>query len=105
MEYNQQYPQQPQGSQNQQQQPPVNNGSAIAALVLGILSVVIPYVGFIIGIIAIVISSKALKQIPPHAPGGARGMAIAGLVCGIVGSALYGLIVLLLLIAFLAAGL
>ncbi len=50
------------------QQPPVfqspkTNGKTIAALVMGILAVVLPYIGFIIGIVAIVFANLSIKEI------------------------------------------
>jgi NADH:ubiquinone oxidoreductase subunit 6 (subunit J) len=78
--------------------PPRTNGKSIAAMVLGILSIVIPYVGFVIGIIAIVLSSLSLKEIKRTGEQG-RGMAIAGLVCGIVGTALYAVILVIVIVA------
>ncbi len=100
----QQFTQQPQGSPY----PPfphhpqtVYSGTAIASLVLGILSIIILYVGFILGIIAIVLGVRAYKKTHPYAPGNTRGMAIAGLVCGIIGTVLYGLILLLVVLALL----
>lgn len=79
-------------------EPPQTNGKSIAALVLGILAVVIPYVGFIIGIVAIVIASMSFKEIKRTGDRG-YGMAVAGLVCGIVGTALYGIIFLFVILA------
>ncbi|WP_336759062.1 DUF4190 domain-containing protein [Paenibacillus sp. USHLN196] len=73
---------------------PKTNSKSIAALVLGILSIMIPYVGLLIGIVAIIIASVSLKEIKNRMEQG-RGLAIAGLVCGIISVALY-----LLLIAF-----
>jgi hypothetical protein len=67
---------------------------AVAALVLGILTILfmfIPYVGWLgvlFGILAIIFGALGRKQ--PHM----RGMATAGFVCGIVGTAL-GAIVLI----------
>jgi hypothetical protein len=80
--------------------PPKTNGKSIAALVLGILSIMLPYIGFIIGIIAIVFSAISLKEIKKKQEQG-RGMAIAGLVCGIVGTAIYAIIILVFIIAAL----
>jgi len=82
-------------------EPPQTNGKAIAALVLGILSIVIPYVGLIIGIVALAIASMAFKEIKQTGDRG-YGMAIAGLVCGIVGTAIYGFILLLVVLSFAA---
>ncbi|MDR9855318.1 DUF4190 domain-containing protein [Paenibacillus sp. VCA1] len=84
-------------------QPPKTNGKAIAALVLGILSLMIPYVGLILGIIAIVLACLSFKEIKQRQEGG-RGLAIGGLVCGIIGTALYGIIIVILVIALMAIG-
>ncbi|UPK45007.1 DUF4190 domain-containing protein [Paenibacillus pabuli] len=77
---------------------PKTNSKSIAALVLGILSVMIPYLGFLIGIIAIVFASISLKEIKLRMEQG-RGLAIAGLVCGIIGTAIYAIIILFVLAA------
>ena len=57
---------------------------AVASLVLGILSLLTPFVGFVFGIIAIVLGNKARKM-----PNG--GMGLAGFVLGIITTAGYGL--------------
>ncbi|MCD9022559.1 DUF4190 domain-containing protein [Cohnella silvisoli] len=85
----------------QQYVPPKTNGKSIAAMVLGILAIVVPYLGFIIGIIAIIFASISLKEIRNNQEQG-RGMAIAGLVCGIVGTAIYALILIFFVFAFAA---
>jgi len=77
---------------------PKTNSKSIAALVLGILSVIIPYLGFLIGIFAIIFASISLKEIKLRMEQG-RGLAIAGLVCGIIGTAIYAIIILVLLVA------
>ena len=77
---------------------PKTNGKAIAALVLGIVSLIIPYIGLIIGIIAIVYAKKAFVEIELNKDGG-KGLAIAGLVCGIVAVSLYAILILLILVA------
>ena len=53
---------------------------AIAALVLGIGGIVIPFGGPIMSILAIVFGALGMKRQPDK-----RGMAIAGLVLGIIG--------------------
>ncbi|XID92021.1 DUF4190 domain-containing protein [Paenibacillaceae bacterium WGS1546] len=78
--------------------PPKTNGKSIAALVLGILAIVLPYIGFLVGIVAIIFASISLKEIKRSGEQG-RGMAIAGLVCGIVGTAIYAVIILLVFLA------
>ncbi|WP_334073665.1 MULTISPECIES: DUF4190 domain-containing protein [Paenibacillus] len=84
--------------------PPVpakTNGKSIASLVMGILSIVIPYIGFLLGIVAIVFASLSFKELKKTGEQG-KGLSIAGLVCGIVGTALYGIILLILVFALIA---
>ncbi|PYE47164.1 DUF4190 domain-containing protein [Paenibacillus barcinonensis] len=80
--------------------PPKTNSKSIVSLVLGILSVVIPYIGFLIGIAAIIFASISLKEIRMRMEQG-KGLAVAGLVCGIIGTALYAIIILIVLIVLL----
>ncbi|WMT39969.1 DUF4190 domain-containing protein [Paenibacillus sp. D2_2] len=83
--------------------PPVvqkTNGKSIAALVLGILSIMIPYVGFLLGIMAIIFSSLSLKELKRRYEQG-KGLAIAGLVCGIIGTIIYGLLLFIILFVFI----
>lgn len=65
-----------------------NNGKAIAALVLGILSIIFAFVytwiGLIAGIVGIVLGVKARHECP-------GGMATGGFVCSIVGVVLNAL--------------
>ncbi|MNN36831.1 hypothetical protein D3C81_1507420 [compost metagenome] len=83
--------------------PPAHtNGKSIAALVLGILSIVTPYIGLIFGIVAIIMSAISLKEIRNRYEGG-RGLAIAGLVCGIIGTIIYALLILLFIVIILFA--
>ncbi|MCA9477648.1 MAG: DUF4190 domain-containing protein [Nanoarchaeota archaeon] len=63
-----------------------SNGKSIAALVLGILSVLIPFIGIIFGILAIIFGIQGKKQIQETGEAG-KGMATAGLVLGIIGVA------------------
>ncbi|HEU5140946.1 MAG TPA: DUF4190 domain-containing protein [Bacillales bacterium] len=79
--------------------PPQTNGKAIAAMVLGILAVVVPYIGLILGIIAIVFAKGSMDAIKKTGEAG-RGMAVAGLVCGIVAVGLYAILILFAIIAF-----
>lgn len=86
--------------------PPRTNSKSIVSLVLGILSIVIPYLGFLIGIVAIVFASLSFKELRMR-PEQGRGLAVAGLVCGIIGTAIYAIVLLLILlgaILFSASG-
>ncbi|MFA5032923.1 MAG: DUF4190 domain-containing protein [bacterium] len=62
------------------------SGKAITSMVCGILSIILPFVGFILGVLAIIFSIVARNEIK-HSEGKivGTGMATAGLVCGIVG--------------------
>ena len=67
---------------------------AVAALVCGILSIVvcwIPLVGLILGIVALVMASKAkaaaVREPDRFVPGGVR---VGGFVCGIIGTVFSG---------------
>ncbi|MEI3613857.1 DUF4190 domain-containing protein [Pseudogracilibacillus sp. SO30301A] len=73
------------------------NSSAIIALVLGILSLVIPWLGLILGIIGIVFYVKAKKALNVSQEKGS-GIALAGLICSIIGI----LLQLFVIIAFVA---
>jgi uncharacterized membrane protein len=78
---------------------PPTNSKAVASMVLGILAI-IPWLGFVLGIIGIILASKAFKEIDATAQSG-RGMAVAGLVTSIVWTALYGILLLFTLFGYL----
>ncbi|WP_409271276.1 DUF4190 domain-containing protein [Neobacillus sp. SCS-31] len=69
------------------------NNSSVISLTVGILSLFIPFIGLILGIIGIVFSRKAVKQINQTNENG-KGLATAGLICSIVGVILQLLMVL-----------
>jgi len=64
-------------------------GLSIAGFVLGILSLLVPFFGIILGIVGIVLSAIAIKH-----KQGIKGLAVAGLVLSIIS---LGLTVLLIL--------
>ncbi|MEC0182992.1 DUF4190 domain-containing protein [Paenibacillus peoriae] len=88
-------------------QPPVvppTNGKSVASMVLGILNLLLifmPYVSVILGILAIILSAISFKEIRRHGENG-KGMAVAGLVCGIVGT-VFGLIIFAIVIIVIVA--
>lgn len=105
-QYNQyQYPPQPNGYPYQQ---PVyiakkTNTKSIVSLILGIASIMLPYIGFFIGIAGIIVSSLSLKELKQR-PEDGKGLAISGLVTSIIGTLIYGaiLFIFVLAIAFFA---
>ena len=80
-----------------QEQQKSGNGMAIAALVLGIVGLLLcclnTYVGIVVGIVAIVLGVMARKK-DPHS-----GMALAGMILGIITVAL-ALICIIIVMAF-----
>lgn len=60
------------------------NSKSIVSLTLGILSILLPYIGFIFGVLGVVVSRKATKEIGRTNEGGG-GLATSGLICSIVG--------------------
>ncbi|MBC9711938.1 DUF4190 domain-containing protein [Streptomyces sp. TRM66268-LWL] len=66
-------------------------------MVLGIVALVIPFVGIVTGPLAIIFSTKAKKEMRFNGEGG-NGLATAGLVTGILGCAGYALFLLLMVV-------
>lgn len=65
---------------------PVTSGMAISGMILGIVGLVfawVPILDIVMGGLAVVLSAVGLKRCNTGI-GGGRGMAIAGLVCGIL---------------------
>ncbi|MDG0809361.1 DUF4190 domain-containing protein [Cohnella rhizosphaerae] len=82
--------------------PARSNSKSVAALILGIASIVIPFIGFFLGVVGIIVSAISLKEIRVRGEQGS-GMAVAGLICSIVGTVLYFVILALILIFAFAA--
>lgn len=74
-----------------------NDGMAIASMVLGIVSLVIPCVGAITSLIGLVLGIVSLGRVQPRGERLGRGMAIAGIVCSSIALVLYAGFVLVLL--------
>ncbi|MGO4258058.1 DUF4190 domain-containing protein [Marmoricola sp. RAF53] len=78
-------------------------GSATAALVLGILSIVM--CGFVLGIPAIILGSRAKREIDASQGRlGGRSSAQAGFVLGIISTVFSGLATLIVLVVFIFGG-
>ena len=60
------------------------NSKSIISLIFGILSILIPLVGLILGILGIVTSRNATREIAVTNENG-KGLAVAGLTCSIIG--------------------
>ena len=66
-------------------------------LVLGILSLVVPYVGFLIGIVGIIFGAISFKELKKSGEQG-RGLAIGGLITSILGTLFWGIIAIFLIV-------
>ncbi|MDZ5711044.1 DUF4190 domain-containing protein [Jeotgalibacillus haloalkalitolerans] len=60
------------------------NTQSIVSLTLGILSLMVPFLGIILGIAGIITANISMKQIAISEENG-KGFAISGLICSIVG--------------------
>ena len=78
---------------------PQSQGLSVASMVLGIVSLVIPFVGLATGPLAIIFAAVQLRK---AAPG--RGMSIAGLTTGIIGCVCYTAFLVLLIIGASTGG-
>lgn len=76
------------------------NNKSIVSLTLGILAIIVPYIGIILGIIGIFISSKSIIEIERSNERG-KGLAITGRVCSIVGICFQFLLIILLLLSII----
>src|SRR5699024_1405730 len=62
----------------------VTNSKAYSSLILGIISILLPFVGLVFGVIGVVVSRKAKKEIINTNDGGRR-LATVGLFCSVIG--------------------
>ncbi|MCM3364488.1 DUF4190 domain-containing protein [Niallia sp. Sow4_A1] len=74
------------------------NTSSVISLTFGILSLFIPFIGLILGIISIVYWRKAVNEINKTNEIG-RGFATAGLICSVIGI-VFQLLTILGIVAF-----
>ena len=72
-----------------------NSGFAVASLILGILGLLTPVLGLIFNLLAVVFGATALKAISKSRINlGGRGMALTGLILGILGFSFWGIFLL-----------
>jgi hypothetical protein len=99
------YPAQPYGSgPDPYGAPPATSGKATTSLVLGVASMVLCFIGFLLGIPAIIVGMRARKEIRlSQGRTGGDGLALGGIITGIIGS-LLGVIVVAGFIGLIALG-
>ncbi|CAH0151239.1 hypothetical protein SRABI96_00719 [Peribacillus sp. Bi96] len=76
-----------------------SNSKAIAALILGVLSLLIPVLGIILGIVGLIFASKSKQEINLTGETG-KGLMTAGKVCSIIGIILNVIMILIFLVFF-----
>ncbi|MFJ7638075.1 DUF4190 domain-containing protein [Peribacillus sp. NPDC097206] len=74
------------------------NSKALASLILGILSLLIPFIGVILGIIGLIFASNGTKEIVHSGEPGIN-LATAGKVCSIMGI-IFNMIIVLIILLF-----
>lgn len=78
------------------------NNKAIVACVVGVLSLFLSGIGFILGVVGIIISYFALKEIKETGARG-RAIALAGVICSVISISVYLLLFLLGIIIFITS--
>jgi len=76
------------------------NSKSISSLTLGVLSIIIPYIGFILGIIGLFISRKSIAEIN-HTNEKGKGLAISGRVCSIFGICIQTILIIILVLGII----
>ncbi|MEJ9229693.1 DUF4190 domain-containing protein [Peribacillus butanolivorans] len=75
------------------------NSKAIVSLILGILSLLIPFIGIILGILGLIFASKSKKEMAQSGEAG-NGLVTAGKICSIIGIILNVITILIFLVLF-----
>lgn len=84
--------------------PPRSNGKAMWSMIAGIISIVFCYVGLLIGPVAIILAVLGKKDIGrSNGTQTGDGMAIAGLVTGIVGTVVWAAVIAFLIVGVAGA--
>lgn len=73
------------------------NTNAVVAIILGVLSIILFPLGWLLGIIGLIYGKRSLREIQQTGENG-KNLAVAGKICSIVGIVL-GLVFILLIIA------
>lgn len=75
------------------------NTKSIIAFVLGVLSLIIPILGLILGMAAVLVANSLLRGSHPY-NGTDKGLAVAGKVCGFIVTLFYALLILYYVLYF-----
>ncbi|MET1179138.1 DUF4190 domain-containing protein [Peribacillus simplex] len=76
----------------------LTNSKAIVSLIMGVLSLLIPFIGIILGILGLIFASKSKQEIKLTGESG-KGLVTAGKVCSIIGI-IWNVILILIFLMF-----
>ncbi|MFD6443343.1 DUF4190 domain-containing protein [Peribacillus sp. NPDC060186] len=79
-----------------------SNSKAIVSLIMGVLSVLIPFIGIILGILGLIFASKSKQEMAKSGESG-KGLLTAGKVCSIIGIILNVIMIIIFLVFFFFA--
>ena len=77
------------------------NSNSITAFTLGILSIILPFIGLALGIIGLVIANKAINEVVQSSEKSSS-LAVSGRILSVIGICVQALFIVLAVIAFLA---
>lgn len=76
------------------------NFKSVITLTLGVLSILTPFLGFLLGILGLIFARKSLQEIEARQEEG-RGIAIAGQICSILGLLINGILIILFAVGYI----
>lgn len=76
-----------------------SNSKALASLILGILALLIPFMGIILGVFGLIFASSGKKEIAQSGESGMN-LATAGKVCSIIGI-IFNMVTILIFLLFI----
>jgi len=78
-----------------------NNSKSIISIIFGILSMIVPYIGLIFGIVGIIFCTKSIREVKKTREQG-KGIAITGGVLSTVGLCIQASVIFLALLGYTA---
>ena len=78
-----------------------NNSKSIISIIFGILSMIVPYIGLIFGVVGIVFCTRSIKEVKKTREGG-NGIAVTGGILSTVGLCIQASVLFLALLGYTA---
>lgn len=76
-----------------------SNNKALTSLILGVLAILIPIIGIVLGILGLIFASNSKKEMLQSGDSGMN-LALTGKVCSIIGIIINSILILILLVIF-----